>query len=120
MPLRYRSGRSPDWLRFKNPAAPAVKREAEEEWGRWTSASTLLIVQSFLSLLAEVPYRSANRAFPEENFIRRPNWATFWPALCRSFVIRSTTGDRGHAHYHQSLYRRVGRDALGELYWLPD
>ena len=31
---RYRSGRSPDWLRMKNPDAPAVKREAEEEWGR--------------------------------------------------------------------------------------
>jgi bifunctional non-homologous end joining protein LigD len=33
----YRSGRSPDWLKMKNPAAPAVKREAEEEWGkeRW-------------------------------------------------------------------------------------
>jgi bifunctional non-homologous end joining protein LigD len=30
---RYRSGRSPDWLKMKNPAAPAVKREAEEEWG---------------------------------------------------------------------------------------
>jgi bifunctional non-homologous end joining protein LigD len=30
---RYRSGRSPDWLKFKYPAAPAVKREAEEEWG---------------------------------------------------------------------------------------
>jgi hypothetical protein len=30
--LRYRSGRSPDWLKFKNPAAPAVKREAEEDW----------------------------------------------------------------------------------------
>src|SRR5262245_33923944 len=29
----YRSGRSPDWLKFKNPDAPAVKREAEEEWG---------------------------------------------------------------------------------------
>jgi bifunctional non-homologous end joining protein LigD len=29
---RYRSGRSPDWLKFKNPAAPAVKREAEEDW----------------------------------------------------------------------------------------
>jgi bifunctional non-homologous end joining protein LigD len=28
---RYRSGRSPDWLKFKNPAAPAVRREAEEE-----------------------------------------------------------------------------------------
>ena len=31
---RYRSGRSPDWLKFKNPAAPAVKREAEEDWGK--------------------------------------------------------------------------------------
>jgi bifunctional non-homologous end joining protein LigD len=29
---RYRSGRSPDWLKFKNPEAPAVKREAEEDW----------------------------------------------------------------------------------------
>ena len=32
----YRSGRSPDWLKMKNPAAPAVKREAEEEWGKKT------------------------------------------------------------------------------------
>jgi bifunctional non-homologous end joining protein LigD len=30
---RYRSGRSPDWLKFKNPVAPAVKREEEEDWG---------------------------------------------------------------------------------------
>jgi len=29
----YRSGRSPDWLEMKNLAAPAVKREAEEDWG---------------------------------------------------------------------------------------
>jgi hypothetical protein len=28
---RLHSGRSPDWLKFKNPEAPAVKREAEEE-----------------------------------------------------------------------------------------
>src|SRR3954467_7490025 len=34
MGSRYRAGRSPDWLKFKNPAAPAVKREAEEDWGR--------------------------------------------------------------------------------------
>ena len=27
-------GRSPDWLKMKNPDAPAVKREAEEDWGR--------------------------------------------------------------------------------------
>jgi hypothetical protein len=30
---RYTSGRSRDWLKFKNPAAPAVSREAEEDWG---------------------------------------------------------------------------------------
>jgi bifunctional non-homologous end joining protein LigD len=29
----YRAGRSPDWLKKKNPAARAVKREAEEDWG---------------------------------------------------------------------------------------
>jgi ATP-dependent DNA ligase len=28
----YRSGRSKDWFKVKNPAAPAVRREAEEEW----------------------------------------------------------------------------------------
>ena len=31
---RYTSGGSRDWLKFKNPNAPAVKREAEEDWGR--------------------------------------------------------------------------------------
>jgi hypothetical protein len=29
---RYRSGRSREWLKMKNPNAPAVKREAEEDW----------------------------------------------------------------------------------------
>ena len=33
----YRSGRTDQWLKIENPAAPAVKREAEEDWGkkRW-------------------------------------------------------------------------------------
>jgi ATP-dependent DNA ligase len=35
----YRSGRSPDWIKSKNPAAPAVKREAEEDWGGWSATS---------------------------------------------------------------------------------
>jgi bifunctional non-homologous end joining protein LigD len=30
----YRSGRSPHWLKMQNPAASAVKREAEEDWER--------------------------------------------------------------------------------------
>ena len=29
----YRSGRVNYWLKIKNPAASAVKREAEEDWG---------------------------------------------------------------------------------------
>jgi bifunctional non-homologous end joining protein LigD len=29
----YRAGRVDYWLKTKNPAAPAVKREAEEDWG---------------------------------------------------------------------------------------
>jgi hypothetical protein len=26
--------RPPDWLKMKNPACSAVKRKAEEDWGR--------------------------------------------------------------------------------------
>ncbi len=32
---RYSSGRSPHWLKSKNPNAPAVKREAEGDWDKW-------------------------------------------------------------------------------------
>ena len=31
----YSSGRSPHWIKSKNPNAPAVKREAEEDWSQW-------------------------------------------------------------------------------------
>ena len=30
----YRSGRSLDWRKSKNPDSAAVRREAEEDWGR--------------------------------------------------------------------------------------
>jgi bifunctional non-homologous end joining protein LigD len=29
----YLSGRSPHWVKLKNPHSPAVRREAEEDWG---------------------------------------------------------------------------------------
>ena len=29
----YRSGRSAHWVKVKNPKAPAVNAEAEEDWG---------------------------------------------------------------------------------------
>ena len=47
----YRSGRSPNWLKFKNPAAPAVKREAE----RRTGADSKEPAQAPSSLLRVVP-----------------------------------------------------------------
>jgi hypothetical protein len=34
-----RSGRSPDWLNFKNPEAPAGKREAQEDWAKFLERS---------------------------------------------------------------------------------
>src|SRR5262245_19147667 len=33
LPIVFVSSVSPDWLKMKNPAAPAVKREAEEQLG---------------------------------------------------------------------------------------
>jgi bifunctional non-homologous end joining protein LigD len=39
----YRSGRSKHWVKVKNPAAPAVKREGEEDWGSsyWIRSKTV-------------------------------------------------------------------------------
>ena len=31
---RYSSGRTDNWIKVKNPAAPTVKREAEEDRGK--------------------------------------------------------------------------------------
>jgi hypothetical protein len=41
--LHYRTGRVGHWLKIKNPAAPAMKREAEEDWGakRWSRGRRL-------------------------------------------------------------------------------
>ena len=37
----YSSGRSRDWLKAKNPKAPAVTRLAEEDWDRsWSSSAS--------------------------------------------------------------------------------
>jgi ATP-dependent DNA ligase len=30
----YQSGRAGCWVKVKNPASPAVTREAEEDWGK--------------------------------------------------------------------------------------
>jgi bifunctional non-homologous end joining protein LigD len=33
-PYRPGPNKSPDWIKVKNPASPAVRREAEEDWGK--------------------------------------------------------------------------------------
>jgi hypothetical protein len=38
---RYRSGRSPDWLKFKNPTAPAMKREGGGELGQTRTGTSV-------------------------------------------------------------------------------
>jgi ATP dependent DNA ligase domain len=43
---RYRSGRSADWLKFKNPDAPAVRREAEEDWGEGAAVTVEAVASS--------------------------------------------------------------------------
>jgi hypothetical protein len=38
----YRSGRSAHWVKVKNPKVPAVRREAERDWGssHWIRSKT--------------------------------------------------------------------------------
>ena len=38
----YRSGRSAHWVKVKNPNAPAVRREAEEDWGNKRSSNGVI------------------------------------------------------------------------------
>jgi len=55
-----RRGRSPLWLKVKNPNAPAVKREAEEDWGGIEPMKSLVVamVLSFVTSVAfaQLPY----------------------------------------------------------------
>ncbi len=48
-----RSGRVAHWLKIKNPAAPAVSRGADEDWGsppdRWRSAE--ISVKALMALI---------------------------------------------------------------------
>jgi bifunctional non-homologous end joining protein LigD len=42
----YRSGRSPHCLKIKNAGAPAMKREAEEDWGKKRCAAPAANIRS--------------------------------------------------------------------------
>ena len=55
----YASGRSPHWIKSENPNAPAVKREAEEDWGR-KSARDKCVVKS--TIASNVPLQGVPAA----------------------------------------------------------
>jgi hypothetical protein len=55
---RYRSGRSKDWLKFKNRAAPAVKREAAQWKVEMTNEKPWRKLQSPLSEFGNGPVLS--------------------------------------------------------------
>jgi hypothetical protein len=70
----YRSGRSPDWLKLKNPEAPAVKRETEEEWGK----AILALRGSFLTRRSRVRDRCARHRADAAKIGKKA--APAWPA----------------------------------------
>ena len=64
---RYVSGRSRDWVKVKNPNAPAVRGEAEEEWRRNThsdsrmSFAAMMVRTSCIMSALEVPAGKSSR-----------------------------------------------------------
>jgi hypothetical protein len=65
----YRSGRSTAWVKIKNPTAPAVRREAEEEWRAWCA------------LLAQ-PCRFSRRPGPSRKASAGSSSPTVTAAVC--------------------------------------
>jgi len=71
---RYRSGHSRDWLKSKNPAAPAMKREKEEDWGKGPALIRSRVIITGISR-ASAPTRrglvfAAGRGLPRRNGVR--------------------------------------------------
>jgi hypothetical protein len=58
-------GCSPDWLKAKNPACEAVRREAEEDWGQESSMTLSEHQTAGLNLaLARFIYAGSNQPSP--------------------------------------------------------
>jgi hypothetical protein len=52
----YHSGRSKHWIKVKNPAAPAVKRESEEDWSRQRLAVAVPIMIPRVPRYSQIPH----------------------------------------------------------------
>jgi hypothetical protein len=60
----YRSGRSRQWLKLKNPTAPAARREAEEHWSRRRRAASLNARQNDRITDSENPSLQVHWSYP--------------------------------------------------------
>ena len=75
---RYRSGRSPDWLKFKNPEAPAVRnahqaeRRARRGHVRWWVREPAPVSRSAQIHFRELPYRFGARPKTRVLLLCRP------------------------------------------------
>jgi hypothetical protein len=82
----YRRGRSPHWVKVKNPNAPAVTREAEEDWGLINFPAAVVIdFNQFIAAPTRlaIPVPSAGElfsmSFKELIPLSAPS-SSFWPA----------------------------------------
>jgi len=122
----YRSGRSPHWIKVKNPNAPAVKREAEEDWGeremrprklspKFISTALLLIAvfpQHRRKAVGTMAITVSNRgAITERPMVAVRNIAA---AVGTSTVmVPPTVTQNKHRNRHHSRRRPVSGDGSG-------
>ena len=91
----YRSGRSPDWLKMKNAAHPAVKRE--EELGPMTF---LLLKRASASRTSDDALRACHQYRDRKRSCVHPSTAThcFWPTqrMRRQPILSGQDRSRTH------------------------
>jgi hypothetical protein len=87
LPIVFVSSVSPDWLKMNNPAAPAVKREAEEDWGEE------------VEMTDEKQWRLADLIFEPMGDDRRERATIDGVVIVRQDGRYSITRARGHPGY---------------------
>jgi len=88
-------GDAPDWLKLKNPAAPAVRREAEEDWGREIemkkNLNTIIAAAIAASLFMLLPADARPKKVKRPDPPRRHEVQTQTPSLDGRITGRTRT-----------------------------
>jgi hypothetical protein len=106
----YRSGRTSDWLKFKNPNAPAVKREAEEEWSclRLDQLAPTMGVESWIIMASGAFLLSLCFLV---SFIAADAWMSRQPISLRSICssVLELYESRGEITYNEKWQQEFSR-----------